>query len=180
MDPPEVLGSPLTLPSSPPTSNSQLAALLSDAFRDVESLEKDLAFATKRAEKAERLVQTLTSDPSGSPSTHPNGNPQDQQQKHAQTVKRLIEVHEDRLAQSKAREEAEAHRRVARESWEQVERYLVLLESRTKDARTAYSRISEGSVAPLVLPPLPPLIGIGGSSLSMYPPSSMALFNIPS
>ena len=182
MDPPEVLDSPHALPSSPPTSNAQLAALLSDAFRDVDSLRKDLAFATKRAEKAERLVQTLTSDASGSPSTHPNGNPQDQQQKHAQTVKRLIEEHEDRLAQAEmAREEAEARRRVAQEGWEQVERYLVLLESRTRDARTAYSRISEGSVAPLVLPSLPPHIGIGGSSLSTYPPSSsMAPPNIPS
>ena len=185
MDPPEVIDSPHLLPSSPPTSNTQLAALLSEAFRDVDSLRRDLTVAKKRAEKAERLIQTLTSDPTGSPSAHPNGNPQDQQQKHAQTVKRLIEDYEDRLAQAEmAREEAEARRRVMQESWEQVDRYLALAESRTKDARIAFTRISEGSVAPLVLPLLPPHIGSAGGSLSTYPPSSssqvMAPPNVPS
>ena len=85
------------------------------------------------------------------------------------------------LAQAKmAREEAEASRRVIQEGWEQVERYLALVESRSKDARIAFTRISEGSVAPLVLPPLAPHINIGGGSLSPYPPSSMAPPNVPS
>ena len=177
MDPPEVLDSPHALPSSPPTSNTQLAALLSDAFRDLDTLRRDLAISKKRAEKAERLIQTLTSDPTGSP---PNGNPQDQQQKHAQIVKRLVEDYEDRLAQAEiAREEAEARRRAAQENWEQIERYLSLLESRAKDARIAFARTSEGSVASLVLPPLPPHIGAGGGSLSTYPPSSSSQVMAP-
>ena len=174
MDPPEVLDSPRPLPSSPPTSNTQLAALLSDAFRDLDTLRRDLAISKKRADKAERLIQTLTSDPTGSP---PNGNPQDQQQKHAQTVKRLIEDYEDRIAQAEiAREDAEARRRVAQDNWEQIERYLSLLESRAKDARIAFARASEGSVASLVLPPLPPHIGAGGAS---YPPSSSSQVMAP-
>ena len=177
MDPPDVLDSPHALPSSPPTSNTQLAALLSDAFRDLDALRRDLAISKKRAEKAERLIQTLTADPTGSP---PNGNPQDQQQKHAQTVKRLIEDYEDRLAQAEmAREEAETRRRVAQESWDQIERYFSLLESRAKDARITFTRISEGSAAPLVLPPLPPHIGAGGGSLSTYPPSSSSQVMAP-
>jgi len=183
MDPPEVLDSepPHIHPSSPPTSNTQLAALLSDAFREADSLRRELSIVRKRAEKAERLVQALTPDPTGSPSAHQNGNPQDQKQ----TVKMLIEDYEERLAQAEiAREEAETRRRVAQESWEQVERYLVLVESRAKDARIAFTRISEGSVAPLVLPPLPPHISTGGGSLSTYPPSSssqiMAPPNVPS
>ena len=171
MDPPDVLDSPLPLPSSPPTSNTQLAALLSDAFRDLDAVRRDLAIAKKRADKAERLIQTLTSDPSSSP---PN------QEKNAQTVKRLIDDYEDRLAQAEtAREEAEARRRAAQESWEQIERYLSLVESRAKDARIAFTRISEGSLAPLVLPPLPPHIGTGGGSLSTYPPSSSSQVMAP-
>ena len=174
MDPPDVLDSPRPLPSSPPTSNTQLAALLSDAFRDLDALRRDLAIAKKRAEKAERLIQTLTSDPTASP---PN---QDHQQKHAQTVKKLIEDYEDRLAQAEmAREDAESRRRMAQDSWEQIERYLSLVESRAKDARIAFTRISEGSQAPLVLPPLPPHIGTGGGSLSTYPPSSSQVMAPP-
>lgn len=172
MDPPEVLDSPHILPSSPPTSNTQLAALLSDAFRDIDALRRDLAVAKKRAEKAERLIQTLTADPTatGSP---PNGNPQDQQQKHAQSVKKVIDDYEDKLAQAEmARDDAEARRRVAQDSWEQIERYLSLIESRSKDSRIAFTRILEGSVASIVLPTLPPHIGAGGGSLSTYPPSS--------
>lgn len=181
MDPPEVLDSPHIVPSSPPTSNTQLAALLSDTFREIDSVRRDLAIAKKRAEKAERLIQTLTSDSAGSPSTHPNGNPQDQQQKHAQTLKRLFEEYEDKLAQAEmAREESEARRRVTQESWEQVERYFALVDSRSKDARIAFTRFLEGSVASLALPPLPPHIGTGGGSLSIYPPSSMAPPNVPS
>ena len=175
MDPPDLLDSPRPLPSSPPTSNTQLAALLSDAFRDIDALRRDLAIAKKRAEKAERLIQTLTSDPSASP---PN---QDQQQKHAQTVKRLIDDYEDRLAQVEmAREEADTRRRLAQDSWEQIERYLSLVESRAKDARIAFTRISEGgSLGPLVLPLLPPHIGAGGGSLSTYPPSSSSQIMAP-
>ena len=168
MDPSEVQD---TTPSSPPTSNSQLAAILSDAFRDIDSLKRDLALARKRAEKAERLIQTLTSDSTASPS---NGNPQD----HAQ-IKRLIDDYEDRLAQAEsAREEAEARRRVAQEGWEQVERYLALVESRAKDARMAFTRISEGSVAPLLLPPPLPHIGPPPSTYSSA--QVMAPPNVPS
>lgn len=175
MDPPDLLDSPRPLPSSPPTSNSQLAALLSDAFRDIDALRRDLAIAKKRAEKAERLIQTLTSDPSASPTT------QDLQQKHAQTVKRLIDDYEERLGQAEmAREEADTRRRLAQESWDQIERYLSLVESRAKDARIAFTRISEGgSMTPLVLPLLPPHIGAGGGSLSTYPPSSSSQIMAP-
>ena len=166
MDPPDVLDSPHPLPSSPPTSNTQLAALLQDAFREVDALRRDLAIAKKRAEKAERLIQSLTSDPSSSP---PN---QDQHQK---TFKRVIDDYEDRLAQAEiARDEAEARRRVAQETWEQIERYLSLVESRAKDARIAFTRISEGSSNPLALPSLPPHFGAPGS-LSSYPPSSQVM-----
>ena len=68
---------------------------------------------------------------------------------------------------------------MAQENWEQIERYLSLLESRAKDARIAFARTSEGSVASLVLPPLPPHIGAGGGSLSTYPPSSSSQVMAP-
>jgi uncharacterized small protein (DUF1192 family) len=64
----------------------------------------------------------------------------------------LVDDYEDRLAQAEiAREKAEVRRRVAQESWEQVKRYLSLIESRAKYARIAFTRISEGSPSPLVL-----------------------------
>ena len=184
MDPPEPVESSPN--SSPPTSNAQLAALLSDAFRDADALRRELSITRKRVEKAERLIQNLTSDSTSSP---PNGNPQEQQhqqaQRHAQTIKLLTEDYEDRLAQAElARDEADSRRRLIQDSWEQVERYLALVESRAKDARIAFARISEGSVASLALPPLPTHIGTGAGSLSTYPPSSssqmMAPPNVPS
>jgi hypothetical protein len=169
MDPPDVLNFPHPLPSSPPTSNSRLAALLQDAFREVDALRRDLAIAKKRAEKAERLIQTLTSDPSASP---PN------QHQRQNTVKRVIDDYEDRLTQAEmARDDAEARRRVAQDSWDQVERYLSLVESRAKDARIAFTRVSESSL-PLVLPSFPPHFGAAGS-LSSYPPSSSSQVMAP-
>lgn len=179
MDPPEVSSPPHTLPSDPTTSNSQLATLLSDAYLELDAVKRDLSLTRKRADKAERLLQSLTTESTGSP---PNGNPHDQQaQKLAQNIK-LIEEYEDRLAQAEiAREEADARRRVAQDAWEQLERYFVLVESRTKDARIAFTRISDGSVAPLVLPPAPPHITTVGGSLSAYSSSQiMAPPSLPS
>ena len=50
------------------------------------------------------------------------------------------------------------------------------MKSRAKDARIAFTRISEGALAPLVLPPLPPHIGSGGAT---YPPSSSQVMAPP-
>ena len=43
--------------------------------------------------------------------------------------------------------EAEAHRCMVQENWEQLEAYLTLIESRAKDARIAFTCISDGSLA---------------------------------
>ena len=168
MDPPD-----LTNNNDSSPTNAQLAVFLSDAYRDIESLRRDLAISRKRAERAERQLIALGSDSTGSPSAHHNGNPQDQQQK---TLK-LIEEYEDRISQAEmARDEAEARRRVVQESWEQLEAYLTLVESRAKDARMAFTRISDGSVASLPLLPAPPISG----SLSIHSSSQlMARPNIP-
>ncbi|KAF8148893.1 hypothetical protein B0H34DRAFT_735739, partial [Crassisporium funariophilum] len=174
-------------PPSPPTSNAQLASLLSEAFREAESLRRELRSTLKRADKAERTVQVLTAnpDPAGSPSasTNTNGSPQQQQQqqqeleraKHAQAMKRLVDEYEERLGQLEmAREEAEGRRRVAQDGWDQLERYLTVLEIRSKDARTAFSRLADGASGSLVLPPVP-----RDPSSHQQPPQTMAPPHVP-
>jgi len=174
-------------------SNAQVAALLADAYRDIDSLRSEVKVQRKRAEKAERIVHVLHSDPTSSPgSATTNGTPtldvQQLQQKHNETMSRLAEDYEEklRLAES-ARDEAESRRRLVQESWDQLEHYLSNVELRAKDARNAFTRISSSSSSgPLSLPPLPSPTGLltlsppsatthhyGGSSSSMAPPGSV-------
>ncbi|KAF9523220.1 hypothetical protein CPB83DRAFT_898959 [Crepidotus variabilis] len=162
---------PQSATSSSP-SHTQLAGLLADAYRENESLRKELASARRRAEKSERIVQILNSDPTPSPATTSGASAtngggggasvphdiQQLQQKHTDTVKRLIDECDEqvRSAQS-ARDEADTRRRMAQDGWDQLERFLSELELRAKDARSAFSRLSSGSTSPggFVLPGIP-------------------------
>lgn len=158
-------------------SNTQLAALLTDAYRDIDNLRSEVKAQRKRAEKAEKVVHILQIDPTSSPgstagTTTTNGasnqDIQQLQQKHNETVARLLEDYEERMRQAEtAREDAENRRRVAQEGWDQLDRYLANLELRAKDARTAFARISSGSPAgTLSLPALPSPTSLRASSPS--------------
>ena len=78
----------------------------------------------------------------------------------------VVVIDQPRLVRRR-RDEAEARRCVVQESWEQLEAYLTLVESRVKDARMAFTRISERSMASLFLLPAP----ISGS-LSLHSSST--------
>lgn len=170
-----------SIPSPGSVSNSQLATLLVDAYRDNDNLRKELASIRKRAEKAERVIQVINTDPIASPAptggAATNGGAgssappdlQQLQQRHTETVKRLIEDYEEQVRSAQAaREDAESRRRVLSDSWEQVERYLTDLELRSKDARSALSTVVSGSVAAgaLSLPGLPSPITLLSASAS--------------
>jgi len=191
----------LQIPSSGSVSNTQLATLLTEAYRESENLRKELASARKRAERAERIAQIVNSDPTGSPGASAttattgstNGGSavsapldlQQLQQKHTETVKKLIDDYDEQIRSAlAARDESEARRRVAQDAWEQLDRYLVELEFRAKDARSAYSsRLSSANVAlgPLSLPLVPSPTTILSASVSspssanptQYPGSAM-------
>lgn len=193
--------SQLQIPSSASVSNTQLATLLTDAYRENENLRKELTSARKRAERAERIAQIVGSDPTGSPgasATTPtagstNGGSaisapldlQQLQQKHTETVKKLIDDCDEQVRSAlAARDESEARRRVAQDAWEQLDRYIVELEFRAKDARSAYSsRLSSANVASssLSLPLIPSPTTILSASVSspssanptQYPGSAM-------
>ncbi|CAA7268752.1 unnamed protein product [Cyclocybe aegerita] len=208
-----------------PASNSQLAALLSESYRETDALRRELTAARKRAEKAERIAQALdpsasaaattSSPPSGganasntttngpgptststpanpegsSTTTSPSPEIQKLKQQHAEAIKHLVDEYEERLA---AFEENETRRRMAQEGWEQLERYLGMLELRARDARGAYSRIVDaapgaaGSPSPTLASALVPVAhpsgllasshghssshSLGGHSYNMAPP----------
>jgi len=180
-----------SLPSPGSVSNTQLAALLAEAYRDNDSLRKELASTRKRAEKAERIIQVINSDPISSPSTaggsatnggSANSSPldvQQLQQRHAETVKRLIDEYDEQVRSAQmAREDAETRRRGLFDGWEQLERYLADLELRAKDARSALSRIASGGgpASALSLPGLPsPITLLSASSPSSANPTQFPL-----
>ncbi len=150
--------SPHQIPSSGSVSNTQLAALLADAYCENDNLRKELLSVRKRAEKAERVSQIVNSDPSTSPAaaagsaTNGGGSGsatldiQQLQQKHAESIRRLIDEYDEQLRSAHlARDEAEARKRVAQDGWDQLERYLADLELRAKDARSSFSRLTSGA-----------------------------------
>lgn len=170
-----------SIPSPSSVSNTQLAALLAEAYRDNDNLRKELASTRKRAEKAERILQVINSDPIASPSTAggsatnggvANSSPldvQQLQQKHAETVKRLIDEYDEQVRSAQmARDDAETRRRGLFDGWEQLERYLAELELRAKDARSALSRVTSGGgpTSALFLPGLPSPITLLSASAS--------------
>lgn len=173
--------SPHHIPSSGSVSNTQLAALLSEAYRENDNLRKELLSAKKRAEKAERVSQIVNSDPSTSPvvaagsATNGGGSGsatldiQQLQQKHAETIRRLIDDYDEQLRSAHlARDEAEARKRVAQDGWDQLERYLADLELRAKDARSSFSRLFSGasSASSLSVTAIPSPLVLLSSSIS--------------
>jgi len=146
--------SPHQIPSSGSVSNTQLAALLADAYRENDNLRKELLSVRKRAEKAERVSQIVNSDPSSAAGSATNGGGpgvatldiQQLQQKHAESIRRLIDEYDEQLHSAHlARDEAEARKRVAQDGWDQLEKYLADLELHAKDARSSFSRLSSGA-----------------------------------
>lgn len=186
--------SPNSIPSPASVSNTQLAALLADAYRDNDLLRKELSTTRKRAEKAERIIQVINSDRLPSPPTAgqaaTNGSPATPappdslqlQQKHAETVRKLIDDYDDQLRNAHAaRDDAESRRRVLYDGWDQIERYLADLELRAKDARSSLSRLAAGAVpssALSLLPPFPSPVTLLSASTSS--PSSANPTQYPS
>ncbi|KAF9445815.1 hypothetical protein P691DRAFT_830213 [Macrolepiota fuliginosa MF-IS2] len=129
--------------------NSQLATLLSDTFKDVENLKRELATAKKRAEKAERLVvnlqtnQQVAADVSSSSGQSPD-------------IARMIMEYEDRISRAeRTRDEAESRRRAIQENWMALERYFSQIEFRAHDVRSQFGRVVSGDTSPLSLTALP-------------------------
>lgn len=131
-------------------SNTQLATLLADSYKDAEGLRRDLALAKKRADKAERLllnfqtVQQSAADVSSSSGQSPD-------------VARMIMDYEERISiAERAKEEAESRRRAIQEHWSSLDRYLSSIEFRAQDARSHFGRIVSGDNTHISLPSVPP------------------------
>lgn len=131
-------------PSSPASlSSAQLAALLTDALKDAESLRRELAQAKKRADDIERRYHALSSlsDPK-SPLAD---------------TSRIIHDFEQRAIEAEAaRDDSDTRRRIILDSWHQLDRYLQTVEFRAADARANFAKIlADSPGAPLVLTSLP-------------------------
>lgn len=129
-------------------SNSQLANILSNVYQDVDNLRRELSLAKKRADKAERLLQSFqTIQQSSADVSSSSGQSPD--------VARLIMDYEDRLSRAeRAREDAEARKRAIQEHWPSVERYLTLIERKAHDTRSSFSRVVSEDTSPISLPHL--------------------------
>ncbi|KAF9224641.1 hypothetical protein BS17DRAFT_85589 [Gyrodon lividus] len=140
-------------------SNAQLAQLLSASYRESEALRKDLATTRKRLEKAERLLASYSAATSSSGTSPPNtnnGNATSPTHSISEPVQRVIAECEARADRAEhARDEADARRRVLTEAWDELNRYLHVIEIRAADARAGFARLVADGGGQLVLAPIP-------------------------
>jgi uncharacterized protein (DUF3084 family) len=131
-------------------SNTQLATLLAESYKDAENLRRELASAKKRAEKAERvLVNLQTAQQASADASSVSGPSPD--------VSRMIMDYEDRIARAeRGRDEAEARRRTIHDTWASLDRYFSLVETRAHDARLHFGRVVSGEITSVSLLPITP------------------------
>ncbi|KAG6902822.1 hypothetical protein C0995_011309 [Termitomyces sp. Mi166 len=152
--------SPDTLHSSPPlsppaTTPAGLAKLLADAYADADALRRELAAARKRADNADRLVQSLQSLRQLPDSTKSPALSQDA------AVEILRKWEQRALAAEQARDDADVKRSAIESSWAQLNSYLAQLQSVAADARAGFSRVFD-SGGPFVAPGQVPALGHRG------------------
>ncbi|TFK34331.1 hypothetical protein BDQ12DRAFT_372603 [Crucibulum laeve] len=178
---------PVSSSTTNPNSNAALSALLTDSFREVEALRRELSAMRKRADKAERLLDTFTrvaeasstSDPgvNGTPAsnTSPNASssPSSSKLSIPESVARHILDLEERTNRAEIlAQEADARRAHWADNWAQVDRYLAAVEMRAADARAGFARVVSGGgegVVVLQSIPLPGQSPTGG----MGPPPTI-------
>jgi hypothetical protein len=141
----------LPSPIATAKTNQDLAALLTQAYGENDALRKELGQMKRRAEKAERLAQSLTAvaegGSGGGGGANGNGNAttngtNNASQPLSEATVRLIRELEERLGHAEnARDESEAKRRMVMEHWAQVDGYLGTLEYKAGEARTNFGRI---------------------------------------
>ncbi|KII83324.1 hypothetical protein PLICRDRAFT_180581 [Plicaturopsis crispa FD-325 SS-3] len=118
--------------------NSELAALLSQTYAELEAVKADLAATIQRAEKAERFADQLVAanDNDGA-------------------ARAVVDAEARVLAAERARDEADVRRRIVTEAWGELERYLQVVDIRSADARAGFARIVQDGGGHLVLSPIP-------------------------
>ncbi|KAF5344509.1 hypothetical protein D9756_011355 [Leucocoprinus leucothites] len=148
----------------PEYSNSHLATLLADSYKDAESLRRELTATKKRAEKAERLLHGLQTIQQSAGDVSSSSGP-------SPDVSRMLMDYEERLARAeRARDEADARRRAMHDNWLSVDRYLALIEHRAQDARVHYARVVSGDNTNISLPSISPYSHPTASSSHVFPP----------
>ncbi|KAF8128161.1 hypothetical protein EV363DRAFT_1170810 [Boletus edulis] len=147
-------------PNGQPQSNAQLAQLLTTSYRESDILRKDLVATRRRLEKAERLL-AAASPPNASNGTHAI----------------ILECERAERAE-RARDEADARRRVLSDAWEELSRYLTVLELRAADARAGFTRLVAEGGGQLVLAPVP-LPGYFPTTVHTPAASSPAIMLVP-
>jgi len=168
---------PPAIPRTPPPTTpqalpqSQLAALLTEAYRELEVHRADASSQRDRANKAEKLVKTLTllRGPS-SPSTTAASAPQIT----TDDAIRLVHEHEERANRAEQeRDEAIARRVAISDYWIQLHSFLTELDNAAVDARMGFDRIVKENGGQLVLAKIPTLSGadsLNGQRISRQPP----------
>ncbi|KAF7776515.1 hypothetical protein Agabi119p4_4908 [Agaricus bisporus var. burnettii] len=144
-------------------SHTQLATLLADSYKDIDTLRRELVLVRKRADKAERMLLNFqTIQQSAADVTASSGPSPD--------VARMLMELEDRASRAeRARDEAEARRRAVHDNWLALERYLSSVDVRTHDARSHFGRMLSGDSSPLSLPAPSPYAPPVQSSSHAFP-----------
>ncbi|KIM42561.1 hypothetical protein M413DRAFT_119968 [Hebeloma cylindrosporum] len=167
-------------------SNAQLANMLSEAYRDVDVLRRDLALERKRAEHSDRILAILKVADTPSPSSSTNGASIDiAEVPKNPDMRKVVEEYEKRITEAEsARDEAETRRREALDAWRQLDEYLSTLELSARDARAAFCRTrlndeTHGGPFSLSIPPTPyfspSTSHVAVVSQSMAPPNNLPL-----
>ncbi|KAH9918563.1 uncharacterized protein BXZ73DRAFT_105197 [Epithele typhae] len=142
-------------PSGSPMPPSQLADMLSKAFRETEALKSELMTMTRRAEKAERLLaafQTSAQTPPASPPAQ--GAPQPQISDAAR--KAIMECEHRAECAERARDEADARLQMIREAWTALNTFFSRTEKDSIQARNSFAlAVAEGGVQVLQVSHIP-------------------------
>jgi hypothetical protein len=122
-------------------SPAQLAALLSDALHQVETLKREVGVQKRRAEKAERLLSNYTKLSSASDSSNPE-NPSVTGQFDDNAAKILVLEYEARVERAELeRTDLEARITRIQAQWAEDERTLLDVEAKLSEVRNTFSQV---------------------------------------
>ena len=160
-------------------SHAQLATLLTEAYRDAESLRKELVQARKATEKAERVYQILNNAEVAG--TSPPGATNGDSSHHKLQIKMIIEDYERRIARAEAaRDEAEERRREAVEAVRMLDELLSALDREGRSYIRPILALDASSTSPssTTRPMAPPSL-LPARQLPRQNTSRLAPFSLP-
>ncbi|KZP26115.1 hypothetical protein FIBSPDRAFT_949594 [Athelia psychrophila] len=146
---------------APTHSNSQLAKLLSDSYREIDVLRRELHDAARRAERAEKILAAVSPSLALSPNANadPSANPNANATLPDATVRTIMDFEKRATDAEEARDKAEAGKRAIADHWAGFLARRLDREREDRDDTGAMARVVEQGGGVLV-----PLSALGYSN----------------